>query len=371
MTQQKTLFSSINKQLSPVKKSLACGALGLSLATFSTAGISSEVNPRIVGGSAAAEGQFPWQVALINDIGKAYETQFCGGTIIHESWILTAAHCFSENSSNIYVVGGILDLTAASSGVSAQSLRWIVHEDFNQDTLNNDIALIELKTPLDLSSCGTQCEAIGLVTPKNEANVAFNASFATVSGWGNTVGGVEPTTSSYPTSLRFATLNILSCTTSPANYSTSEITSNMFCAGVASFDKDSCQGDSGGPLVVANNEGTGSLLAGIVSWGNECAVQGYPGVYTRVSQYNDWINTNTKGACCESVTGEIDEPTEPTEPTEPEDTGDTGGDTTIVASSSSSSSGSMNSIALLALAGFALLRRKAKHKSTKTQASAE
>ena len=244
----------------------------------------------------------------------------------------------------------------------------VQHENFNSETLNNDIALIELKTPLDLSSCGSSCATIGLVTTKNEATVAFDAAVATVSGWGNLVGGEDAGDPQFSPLLRFAALNILSCTTSPSLYSTREITSNMFCAGVSSFDKDACQGDSGGPIVVANNEGTGSLLAGVVSWGNGCAIQGFPGVYARVSQYNSWINEKTNGACCESVSGETEEPAEPTEPTEPEDNGE---ETPAASSGSSGGGGSMNSIALLALAGFALIRRKTQRKSINNQAHAE
>ncbi len=252
-----------------------------------------EIEARIVGGTDALAYQFPWQVILVTDPDDALNSPICGGTIIDERWILSAAHCYSEADGDVFVIAGITRLDDTALGETAKVKRWIIHPSYDEKRLNNDIALLELEVPLDMASCGRRCEAIGLVTPENEANTTFISAEAKVSGWGNTLAG-SGFFENYPATLQWADLVIMSCVVEPSLYSEAEITDNMFCAGSADFSKDACRGDSGGPLVVANNEGTGFLLAGIVSWGGSgCATDGYPGVYTRVANYTDWIRQYT------------------------------------------------------------------------------
>lgn len=92
---------------------------------------------------------------------------------------------------------------------------------------------------------------------------------------------------SLPASLRKVTVPVVSRTTCRAEYGTSAITDNMFCAGVTAGGKDSCSGDSGGPIVDSSK-----VLQGVVSWGYGCAEANYAGVYTRIGNFVDWINTN-------------------------------------------------------------------------------
>ena len=104
--------------------------------------------------------------------------------------------------------------------------------------------------------------------------------------------GYRGTTSSggstLPAALRKVTVPVVSRDTCRANYGSSAITTAMFCAGETSGGEDSCQGDSGGPIVTESSR----VMQGIVSWGNGCALAGFPGVYTRVGNFVSWINSN-------------------------------------------------------------------------------
>ena len=109
-----------------------------------------------------------------------------------------------------------------------------------------------------------------------------------ITGWGNTEG----TTNS--TQLQVVEVPI----TTQSNYGSNQIDADMIMAGFPDGGYDSCQGDSGGPMVVLAADGQTYLQSGVVSWGNGCADPGYPGVYSRVSYFIDWICDNTDGAVC-------------------------------------------------------------------------
>lgn len=280
--------------------------LGMALLLAGSHAMATEKMPRVVGGDSADADQFPWQAAIIFDSADPYNSLHCGGSIINERWILTAAHCSNDGAG--YVVVGTQDLEDTTTAQIIEIEQWHPHPDYVDEgetdpskvIFDNDIALIELATPIDLDACGSHCALIEPVTDNNESNVMGLSSDAYVSGWGETIGSASEL-SYYPPDLQWATLKIVSCNDSPSLYADNEITSNMFCAGVSNFTKDSCSGDSGGPLVVSNQSGTGHVQAGVVSWGNGCAINGYPGVYTRLSQYEDWIKSTTDGACCDST----------------------------------------------------------------------
>lgn len=261
-------------------------SLMLSQAAWST----DQNQPRIVGGKDAASGQYPWQVAIVSNLNDAYQTQYCGGTLIDASWVLTAAHCIkgTPSSEEIYIAVGFTNLTNISQAETSRVKKRVVHKIYNSSTLNNDIALLELETPVDLARCGSRCEVVDVVTPEDATSFEPSAR-AWVSGWGSTSSTSTP---SYPSKLQWAEVTMMDCVGNPSLYNAADITDNMICAATPSsgWDKDSCQGDSGGPLVVADSSGTGSYkLAGVVSWGEGCASNGYPGVYTKVANYTKWI----------------------------------------------------------------------------------
>lgn len=243
--------------------------------------------PRIVGGTVAANGAWPWQAQLfINKNGATYQ---CGGSLIAARWVLTAAHCVVDNNYNTLPASSfdvrLGSNTWGSGGQAIRVSRVIKHSAYNPTNKDSDIALLELVSAAQL---GGAVATIRPLTPDVEPSLATNGKLATVTGWGSTYSG-----GSGVSSLRQVQVPLLSPATCAAITAYgSNITNNMLCAGYEQGGKDSCQGDSGGPLVVPNNTG-GYALAGVVSWGNQCALADNPGVYTRVSRYMNWIQTQS------------------------------------------------------------------------------
>ena len=156
-----------------------------------------------------------------------------------------------------------------------------MHEDYNKNgDTNNDIAVLELTNEI------TGVTPIKMLTPEMEATLTDGFEF-TVMGWGNT----DTENPQYPNILREVVVPLYNREACAATYP--QLTEQMICAGLVEGGKDSCQGDSGGPLVF-QREGEW-YQAGVVSFGNGCAEANNPGVYARVSQFNDWITAKTAG----------------------------------------------------------------------------
>ncbi|MFW5725051.1 MAG: serine protease [Bacteroidota bacterium] len=228
---------------------------------------------RIVGGSDAIIEDYPWQVAILTSSNQ----QFCGGSIINERWILTAAHCIGVYS-NIRIRAGVTNITDPGQTITVE--QQIVHPDYQSiNNYDHDIALLYLSAPLDLS--GASARAIPIMT-QALADEGFDAPgvMSTITGWG-------------ALSWQGNATNILQAAQVPitdniGSYSPSQITPDMLLAGYSQGGIDACQGDSGGPLTVPDGEGYW-YLAGITSWGNGCAFPNYPGAYARVSYFENWI----------------------------------------------------------------------------------
>jgi len=233
--------------------------------------------PRIVGGSPIDITAAPWQVLLrINNATQ------CGGAIIAETWILTAAHCMNGVSpAQVEAFAGVTDQNHLSRDHQLQVNQVIVNPDWNSSTYSSDLALIGLAAPI-VPSASVQPVSLPLVQDANTWPAAGEA--ATISGWGTTTlsGSSSPL-------LRAATVQILSSPTDPkcGEYGSGFVPGNHVCAGLPQGGVDACQGDSGGPLTVAYNGA--AVLAGIVSSGSGCADPKFPGLYSRVTSFLPWL----------------------------------------------------------------------------------
>ena len=232
--------------------------------------------PTIIGGSAVSIDASPWQVFIV-----MRGTSQCSGALVSPTMVVTAAHCLAGYTpSDVRVWAGISKTSERSWAQELPVASTLAHPSFDVRTFSNDIGIITLAKPVDITG---KVYPIALPFGLAPNTWPANGTAATISGWGVTSAANVATSDQ----LMRADVTVLAGPGEPCGqYGPDLDPTQDVCAGSPIGAVDACQGDSGGPLVIRESV---PVLAGLVSSGNECAKAGYPGLYSRITSFLPWL----------------------------------------------------------------------------------
>jgi secreted trypsin-like serine protease len=254
---------STNKLFSALKKT-AIAVVGAATVIGLASPVAAAQPPQtnVVGGTRAAQGEFPWMVRL---------SMGCGGALYTRQIVLTAAHCVSRTGNNTSITAtlGVVDLNS-SAAVKIKST-YVYRSPTYGTSTGGDYSLIKLASPAPAA-----IPTLAIATTST-----FNTGTFTVAGWGAaTEGGGQQR---FLLKAQVPFVSDATCQASGGSYA-DLIPSAEICAGLPQGGVDTCQGDSGGPMFRKDNNNAW-VQVGIVSWGEGCARPGKPGVYAEVSAF--------------------------------------------------------------------------------------
>ncbi|XP_063051507.1 tissue-type plasminogen activator isoform X1 [Engraulis encrasicolus] len=248
---------------------------------------------RIGGGKESDIREQPWQAAITVYRPRSRVHSFlCGGVLIDSCWVLSAAHCFHEGfaaSRAQVTLGRTFRLKNSSSEQIFDVEKYWVHEQYKEDTYDNDIALLKLKPNSETGMCAVESPEVRPVCLPDTKLQLPDWTECEISGYGKE----HEFSPFYAERVKQGHVRLW-----PQDRCVSDrlagrvVTSNMLCAGDTRGLDDACKGDSGGPLVCPS--GGRMTLMGLISWGDGCGKPDTPGVYTRVTHYIDWINSKKR-----------------------------------------------------------------------------
>ncbi|XP_014108291.1 PREDICTED: acrosin-like [Pseudopodoces humilis] len=237
---------------------------------------------RIVGGTGALPGAWPWMVSIQYPWRSGFE-HWCGGSLITAEWVLTAAHCFDkfEKIGILNVVIGVTQLTQPGPEAQVRRIKKLFrHENYRRSDITNDIALLELDEPVQ---CSPYIQLACVAEPALRVSELQNCWIA---GWGSTTKGGQDS-SDHLQEAKVQLIDVQLCNSS--GWYAGKIHTHNLCAGYPQGNIDTCQGDSGGPLMCQDNNADSWWVVGVTSWGKGCARAKLPGVYTSTQYFYDWI----------------------------------------------------------------------------------